>query len=56
MKDFIQHGEPRGATGRSGIESPKTEKKAVRVLVESTPGVRVVNDNLIIPSTMSGWY
>jgi CBS domain-containing protein len=39
-----------------GIVDSQTEKKAVRVLVESTPGVRVVNDNLIIPSTMSGWY
>jgi CBS domain-containing protein len=39
-----------------GIVDSQTEKKAVRVLVESTPGVRAVNDNLIIPSTMSGWY
>lgn len=39
-----------------GIVDSPTEKKAVRVLVESTPGVRAVNDNLIIPSTMSGWY
>jgi osmotically-inducible protein OsmY len=39
-----------------GIVDSQTEKKAVRVLVESTAGVRVVNDNLIIPSNMSGWY
>jgi CBS domain-containing protein len=39
-----------------GIVDSQTEKKAVRVLVESTPGVRAVNDNLIVPSTMSGWY
>ena len=39
-----------------GIVDSQTEKKAVRVLVESTPGVRAVNDNLIIPSRMSGWY
>ena len=39
-----------------GIVDSQTEKKAVRVLVESTPGVRAVNDNLIIPSTMTGWY
>jgi CBS domain-containing protein len=39
-----------------GIVDSQTEKKAVRVLVESTPGVRAVNDNLIIPSAMSGWY
>jgi CBS domain-containing protein len=39
-----------------GIVDSPTEKKAVRVLVEATPGVRAVNDNLIIPSAMSGWY
>jgi CBS-domain-containing membrane protein len=39
-----------------GIVDSQTERKAVRVLVESTPGVRAVNDNLIIPSAMSGWY
>jgi CBS-domain-containing membrane protein len=39
-----------------GIVQSQTEKKAVRVLVESTAGVRAVNDNLIIPSTMSGLY
>jgi CBS domain-containing protein len=39
-----------------GIVDSQTEKKAVRVLVESTAGVRAVNDNLIIPSNMSGWY
>jgi CBS domain-containing protein len=39
-----------------GVVDSQTEKKAVRVLVESTQGVRAVNDNLIIPSAMSGWY
>jgi CBS domain-containing protein len=39
-----------------GIVDSQTEKKAVRVLVESTAGVRAVNDNLIIPSAISGWY
>jgi CBS domain-containing protein len=39
-----------------GIVDSQVEKKAVRVLVESTPGVRAVNDNLIIPSKMAGWY
>ena len=39
-----------------GIVDSQTEKKAVRVLVESTQGVRAVNDNLIVPSAMSGWY
>jgi CBS domain-containing protein len=39
-----------------GIVDSQTEKKAVRVLVETTPGVRAVNDNLIIPPAMSGWY
>jgi len=39
-----------------GIVDSQTERKAVRVLVETTPGVRAVNDNLIIPSAMSGWY
>jgi hypothetical protein len=56
MKGFLQSGDSRGELGRTGNELPKAEKKAVRVLVESTPGVRAVNDNLIIPSTMSGWY
>ena len=33
-----------------------TEKKAVHVLVEVTPGVRVVNDNLIVrPTSSAGW-
>ncbi len=39
-----------------GIVDSQTERKAVRVLVETTPGVRGVNDNLIIPPAMSGWY
>jgi predicted transcriptional regulator len=39
-----------------GIVDSQTERKAVRVLVESTPGVLAMNDNLIIPSAMSGWY
>jgi CBS domain-containing protein len=39
-----------------GIVDSQTERKAVRVLVETTPGVRGVNDNLIVPRTMAGWY
>ena len=39
-----------------GIVESATEKKAVHVLVEVTPGVRAVNDNLIVRSTYrSGW-
>jgi CBS-domain-containing membrane protein len=45
-----------GTVDLSGVVDSQTERKAVRVLVESTPGVRAVNDNLIIPSAMSGWY
>jgi len=39
-----------------GIVESAAEKKAVRVLVEVTPGVRAVNDNLIVRSTYrTGW-
>ena len=39
-----------------GIVESATEKKAVHVLVEVTPGVRAVNDNLIVRSTYrTGW-
>jgi osmotically-inducible protein OsmY len=31
-----------------GFVSSSTEKKAVRVAAESTPGVRVVNDHLVV--------
>jgi CBS-domain-containing membrane protein len=31
-----------------GITNSETEKKAIRVVAESTPGVRAVNDNLIM--------
>jgi CBS domain-containing protein len=31
-----------------GIVDSKTERKAVRVAAETTPGVRVVNDNMIM--------
>jgi CBS domain-containing protein len=53
LMNFIVHD---GTVDLWGIVDSQTEKKAVRVLVESTPGVRAVNDNLIIPSAMSGWY
>jgi osmotically-inducible protein OsmY len=37
------------------VESP-TERKAVHVLAEVTPGVRAVNDNLMIrPTSSAGW-
>jgi osmotically-inducible protein OsmY len=37
------------------VESP-AERKAVHVLAEVTPGVRAVNDNLIIrPATPQNW-
>ena len=37
-----------------GIVDSQTEKKAVRVAAEVTPGVRAVNDNLIICPAASG--
>ena len=37
-----------------GIVDSPTEKKAVRVAAEETPGVRAVNDNLIIRPAGSG--
>jgi CBS-domain-containing membrane protein len=39
-----------------GIVDSSTEKKAVHVLAEVTPGVRAVNDNLMIrPTSSRGW-
>jgi CBS domain-containing protein len=38
-----------------GIVDSQTEKKAVRVAAEVTPGVRAVNDNLIIRPAESGF-
>ena len=39
-----------------GIVESQTERKAVHVLAEITPGVRAVNDNLMVrPSTGQGW-
>jgi CBS domain-containing protein len=39
-----------------GIVDSAAEKKAVHVLAEVTPGVRVVNDNLMIrPASSQGW-
>jgi CBS domain-containing protein len=38
-----------------GIVDSQTEKKAVRVAAEVTPGVRAVNDNLIIRPMESGY-
>lgn len=37
-----------------GIVDSQAEKKAVRVLAEVTPGVRAVNDNLIVQHVMTG--
>jgi osmotically-inducible protein OsmY len=37
-----------------GVVDSQTEKKAVRVAAEVTPGVRAVNDNLIIRPAGSG--
>jgi CBS domain-containing protein len=53
MLNLIVHD---GTVDLWGVVDCQTERKAVRVLVESTPGVRAVNDNLIIPSAMTGWY
>ena len=38
-----------------GIVDSASEKKAVRVAAEVTPGVRAVNDNLIIRPAESGY-
>ena len=38
-----------------GVVDSAAEKKAVRVAVEVTPGVRAVNDNLIIRPAQSGY-
>jgi CBS-domain-containing membrane protein len=39
-----------------GIVDSQTEKRAVNVLAEVTPGVRAVNDNLLVrPNTAQGW-
>jgi CBS domain-containing protein len=38
-----------------GIVDSASEKRAVRVAAEVTPGVRAVNDNLIIRPTQSGY-
>jgi CBS domain-containing protein len=39
-----------------GIVESSAEKKAVHVLVEVTPGVRGVNDNLVVrPTSSAGW-
>jgi CBS domain-containing protein len=38
-----------------GIVDSQTEKKAVRVAAEVTPGVRAVNDNLIVRPAESGF-
>jgi CBS domain-containing protein len=37
-----------------GMVASLAEKKAVRVLAEGTPGVRAVNDNLMVRPVMSG--
>ncbi len=37
-----------------GMTNSETEKKAIRVAAESTPGVRAVNDNLVMRPIVSG--
>ena len=37
-----------------GMTNSETEKKAIRIAAESTPGVRAVNDNLVMRPIMSG--
>ena len=44
-----------GAVELWGIVDSASEKKAVRVAAEVAPGVRAVNDNLIIRPTQSGY-
>jgi osmotically-inducible protein OsmY len=45
-----------GAVDLWGIVESETEKKAINVLAEVTPGVRAVSDNLMVrPSTARGW-
>ena len=38
-----------------GIVDSASEKKAVRIAAEVTPGVRAVNDNLIIRPAQAGY-
>ena len=45
-----------GAVDLWGIVESETEKKAIHVLAEVTPGVRGVSDNLMVrPTTARGW-
>jgi CBS domain-containing protein len=45
-----------GTVELRGIVESETEKKAVHVLAEATPGVRAVNDDLMIrPRSSQGW-
>jgi CBS-domain-containing membrane protein len=45
-----------GTVDLRGIVESETEKQAVHVLAEITPGVRAVNDNLMIrPTSTQGW-
>jgi CBS domain-containing protein len=44
-----------GAVELWGIVDSASEKKAIRVAAEVTPGVRTVNDNLIIRAAQSGY-
>jgi CBS domain-containing protein len=44
-----------GAVDLWGIVDSASEKKAIRVAAETTPGVRAVNDNLIIRPAESGY-
>ncbi len=44
-----------GAVELWGIVDSASEKKAVRIAAEVTPGVRAVNDNLIIRPAQAGY-
>jgi CBS-domain-containing membrane protein len=45
-----------GTVGLRGIVESEAERKAVHVLAEATPGVRAVNDDLMIrPRSSQGW-
>ena len=37
-----------------GMTNSETEKRAIRIAAESTPGVRAVNDNLVMRPIVSG--
>jgi osmotically-inducible protein OsmY len=43
-----------GAVDLWGLVDSSVEKQALRVAVENTPGVKVVNDNVLIRAAGSG--